>query len=358
MQSSHRLALTALALVALVRSVAGQGVLVADSVSSPGLAANLLGDRSVRPVAVYLPPSYSRQRTQRYPVLYMLHGATSKPEEWLDGKTYQGLDLKATLDSLISAGTIPELIVVMPNSDNRFGADWYANSPALGNWEDFIAQDVIRHVDKTYRTEARRDRRALYGHSMGGFGALAISFRHTDLFGFVYVASPALVALTGPIGPAGQAWPALSAITRWQDAPEQIHVVLGFAAALDGSRTSPRLFDSLPYGAGPDGKPLTRPAVEARWRAKMPPDLASEMVRRGAKAPVILIEAGSEEKVFLEEIAVLRGRLDSLHVAYADTVFDGGHTDKVRDRLTNHMLPALARWLGGTRRANPKHSVD
>jgi len=346
MNPAHRLALPALALIALVRSAAGQGTLVADSVSSPGLAANLLGDRFVRPVAVYLPPSYSREKTRRYPVLYMLHGATSVPEEWLDGKTYQGLDLKATLDSLIGAGAIPELLVVMPNADNRLGADWYANSPALGNWEDFIVHDLIRQVDKTYRTEARRDRRAVYGHSMGGFGALAISFRHPDLFGLVYVASPALVALTGPIGPAGQVWPMLAEVTRWQDARPRVQIFLGLAAALDGSRTSPRLFDSLPYDVGPDGKPVVHRAVEAHWRARMPPDLASAMVRRGGRAPAILIEAGSEEKGLLEGISALRGRLDSLHVSYADTVFEGGHIDKVRDRLTNHVLPAVARWLG------------
>lgn len=345
MKISHQLAATTLALTALARPAAGQGTLVADSVSSPGLAANVVGDRSVRQVLIYLPPSYFRERTRRYPVLYMLHGATSVPEEWLDGKTYQGLDLKLTLDSLIGAHAIPELIVVMPNADNALGASWYANSPALGDWEGFIARDVVRYVDRHYRTQARRDRRALYGHSMGGFGALALGFRHPDLFGFVYVESPALVALTGPIGPAGKVWSALSAVKRWQDTQGRVRLVLGLAAALDGSRTSPRLFDSLPYGPGPDGKPVSHPAVEARWRSAMPPALASAMVRRGARAPAILIEAGSEEPDLLKGIATLRRRLDSLHVAYADTVFPGGHVNRVRDRLTNHLLPAVARWL-------------
>lgn len=39
------------------------------------------------------------------------------------------------------------MIVVMPTADNALGAGWYANSPALGNWEDFIVRDVIRDVD-------------------------------------------------------------------------------------------------------------------------------------------------------------------------------------------------------------------
>jgi S-formylglutathione hydrolase FrmB len=340
---SNAIVFTSLALPGMV---AGQGRLVTDSVSSPGIAANVVGDNPVRGVVTYLPPSYVDDSTRRYPVLYMLHGATSVPEEWLDAESYQGLRLQLTLDSLIAAGAIPEMIVVMPNANNALGAGWYTNSPALGHWEDFVVHDVVGHMDTHYRTDARRTRRALFGHSMGGFGALAIAFRHPDLFGFVYASSPALVALTGAIGPAGQAWPALAAVERWQDAPGDIRVVLGLAAALDGSATSPRLFNDLPFTQGLDGAWIARPDVRARWSAGMPPDLASAMVRRGDAQPVILLESGSREAGLRLGIRALRDRLDSLGIAYADSTFEGGHIDKVRDRLTNHLLPAVARWLG------------
>ena len=112
------------ALVLITLAVSGradaQGILVTDSISCPGLAANVVGDNSVRAVVTYLPPSYQTNRTQRYPVLYMLHGATSVPEEWLDGNTYQGLNLRRTLDSLITARAIPEMIVVMPNAATAY----------------------------------------------------------------------------------------------------------------------------------------------------------------------------------------------------------------------------------------------
>lgn len=336
----------ALVCIALPGMVAGQGRLVTDSVLSPGLVTNVVGDNPMRAVVTYLPPSYPSDRTRRYPVLYMLHGATSVPEEWLDGKSYQGLDLRLTLDSLIAARAIPEMIVVMPNADNALGAGWYANSPALGNWEDFVVRDVVHHVETHYRTDSRRARRALFGHSMGGFGALAIAFRHPDLFGFVYASSPAFVALTGPIGASGLAWPTLASVTRWQDAPDEVRRVLALAAALDGSATDPRLFNDLPYTPGPDGEWVARPVPLARWSAGMPPDLATAMVRRGDRQPVILMEAGDGEAGIREGVRTLRARLDSLGIAYADSTFEGGHIDRVRDRLTNHMLPAVARWLG------------
>jgi hypothetical protein len=77
----------------------------------------------------------------------------------------------------------------------------------------------------------------------------------------------------------------------------------------------------------------------------MPPDLASAMVRRGDRPPMIVMESGSEEKELLEGVAILRARLDSLHIKYADTTFTGGHIDRVRERFTRHMLPTVGNWL-------------
>jgi hypothetical protein len=214
---------------------------VTDSVTSAGLAGNVVGASSRRPVVVYLPPSYKRNRARRYPLLYMLHGATSVPEEWLDGTTYQGLDLRVALDSLIAARAIPELILAIPNSDIALGSQWYANSPVLGNWEDFIVRDVVGFVDRHYRTVARREGRALFGHSMGGFGVLAIGFKHPGRFGFVYASSPSRIAFTGTIAPGAVTWDSLARLERWQDGSYDLRLAIGLAAAFDGSpgRDSP-----------------------------------------------------------------------------------------------------------------------
>ena len=322
----------------------GQGTLVTDSVSSPGLASNVVGDSPVRRVLVYLPASYSRDPARRYPVLYLLHGATSLPEEWVDG-TYQGLDLRVAMDSLVEAAALPEFIVVMPDADNALGAGFYANSPATGNWEDFVVRDLVHHVDGRYRTDNRTGRRALVGHSMGGFGALAIGFNHPGVFGLVYAISPCCLGFAGWLADSSPAWTALSAVTRWHDAPDRIRLLVGMAAALDGNPANPRLFDEPPFGPGPDGTTVANPAVQARWLARMPPDRATAMVRRGERQPELLIEAGSEESGILAGIQLLGGRLDSLQIRYGDTTFTGGHIDRVRERFTRHMLPTVGRWF-------------
>lgn len=333
-----------LAAVAIPSSLAAQSTLVTDSVTSPGLASNVVGDSPVRRTLVYLPPSYRRDSARRYPVLYLLHGATSVPEEWVDG-TYQGLDLRVALDSLVTASAIPELIVVMPDADNAFGAGFYANSPVTGNWEDFVVRDLVRHVDRNYRTDARASQRALVGHSMGGFGAFAIGFNHPDVFGLIYAISPCCLGFVGRLDPSAPMWAALATVERWQDAPAQARLALGMATALDGSRSNPRLFDALPFSVRSDGTAVPNRAAQARWLARMPPDLASAMVRRGDRQPVILMESGSDEVGLRSGIQLLRGRLDSLRVPYTDTTFTGGHIDRVRERFTRHVLPAVGKWF-------------
>lgn len=298
---------------------------------------------------MYLPPSYQRESTRRFPVLYMLHGATSLPEEWLTG-VYQEMNLQLTLDSLMSARAVPEFIVVMPDANNAFEAGYYANSPATGNWQDFAVQDVVRHVDGGYRTDATRARRALFGHSMGGFGALAIAFEHPDVFGLVYASSPCCLGFVGRYSASAPAWPALDSLTNWTSAADRIRTALGMAVALDGNRSSPRLFNELPFKMQ-NGTMIPNPSGQSRWLARMPPGQASAMVRRGERAPVIHMEAGSDEAALLEGVRVLKGRLDSLRISYSDTVFAGGHIDRVRDRFTHHILPIVGRWFDSAPRA-------
>ena len=96
-----------------------QGRIQVDTLHSRALIGNRIGDTPDREVYLYLPPSYDRTPTRRYPVVYLLHGITSHPREWLDG-SYQGFDLRQVMDSLIAAG-MTEYLVVMPHSDNAAG---------------------------------------------------------------------------------------------------------------------------------------------------------------------------------------------------------------------------------------------
>ncbi len=120
---------------------------------------------------VVLPTGY-HDVSRRYPVLYLLHGYRQNYTTW--GRS---------LGAAVYARQLDELIVVMPDGGNSWYVN-YATSEAdqANRWEDHIVEDVIGYMDGNYRTEARREGRAIFGLSMGGFGALAIGLRHPNLF--------------------------------------------------------------------------------------------------------------------------------------------------------------------------------
>lgn len=124
--------------------------------------------------SIYLPPDYYVSN-RRYPVVYLLHGYTDDETGWL-----QFGEADRLLDEGIKNGTLPPMIVVMPDA----GVTWYMNDfQNKVRYEDMFVTEFIPHIDSSYRTRAKRDFRAVSGLSMGGHGSLLLAMHHPDLFG-------------------------------------------------------------------------------------------------------------------------------------------------------------------------------
>ena len=123
---------------------------------------------------VYLPPDYASNTTRRYPVIYFLHGAS------VDSKRPITAGYIARTDAAIRSGVMPPTIVIIPEAPNQ--NRWIDSKDAKDPIETMIMDDLIPHVDRTYRTIATRAGRAIEGHSMGGFGALHNGFSRPELF--------------------------------------------------------------------------------------------------------------------------------------------------------------------------------
>jgi S-formylglutathione hydrolase FrmB len=126
-------------------------------------------------VQIYLPEGYNEQDSIRYPVITYLHGAGQ------NSTSESGLI--SILNDLIGSSAICPVIVVKP--DGRAGPwdrSYFTNSELYGNFEDFIVYDLVEFIDSAYNTIASRDKRAIMGWSMGGYGAMKCALKHPDIY--------------------------------------------------------------------------------------------------------------------------------------------------------------------------------
>jgi hypothetical protein len=154
-------------------------------IDAPSLAGNRLGDPALVPTVVYLPPDYASHPDKRYPVLYHLNSFDDRPRQiarW-----------QRDLDEAMGPQGDQAFIVVEPDAYNSLFGSLFANSPVSGNWEDFVANELVAWVDAHYRTRAERTGRALSGFYTGGAAAVLIGMKHPDTFARVLAFSPALM---------------------------------------------------------------------------------------------------------------------------------------------------------------------
>src|ERR1043166_5818226 len=134
-------------------------------VHGSSLEGNLEGDAVDRDVLVFLPPSYAKQKSRRYPVVYALHGYSIGAEQWS-----HEIHVPQTIEGAFAQGA-KEMIVVLPDSKTQHNGSMYLSSVTTGDFEQFISRDLVAYVDGHYRTIPARAARGLLGHSTGGHGA-------------------------------------------------------------------------------------------------------------------------------------------------------------------------------------------
>jgi|JI10StandDraft_1071094.scaffolds.fasta_scaffold54689_2 S-formylglutathione hydrolase FrmB len=130
----------------------------------------------------YLPADYETSKVS-YPVVYALHGMFENASFW------ERRGLEPLYNELVASGVAPKAIVVSVDGGNNL----FVNS-SKGQYQDMLTKDLIEHVDKTYRTIAKREARALLGVSMGGYGALHTAFTRPEVY--VAVATHSAMLLT------------------------------------------------------------------------------------------------------------------------------------------------------------------
>lgn len=351
-----------------------RGQLFEKTIPAPTLQNNVLGDPAEQPIAVYLPPTYA-STSNRYPVVYLLPGFTAGVTAFLDG-TFQGFELLESMDQLIENESIREMIVVVVNGRNLLGGSGYVNSPVTGNWEDFVVKNVVRYVDRNYKTLPYTASRGIAGESLGGFGALNIAMRHPGIFGAVYAMSPALIDRDGlrhigvlddpdAVRDLLQEQRELGTMSR-EDAhaafTSLVEKILASGEAGDfqrlvtyayGTAFSPDPKAHAPYIRYPysdSGDSISLDAEVSRdWENGIGGiDAEVEAYKENfLKLKAITLEYGiREENAWIPEgCEYFSQRLDAAGIPHELVTFDGGHSDQLRQRIEEHMLPYFSRVL-------------
>ena len=137
---------------------------------------------TTRKLNVYTPPGYTSEK--KYPVLYLLHGIGGDETEW---QRFASPNL--ILDNLIADGKAVPMIVVMPNGraqkNDRAEGNVMASAPAFAVFEMDLLNDVIPAIESKYSVDARREKRAIAGLSMGGGQSFNFGLGNLDTFAWV-----------------------------------------------------------------------------------------------------------------------------------------------------------------------------
>jgi enterochelin esterase-like enzyme len=148
------------------------------------LKGNALGDPHRRDVTVYLPPEYDRRPEARFPVFVDLVGFMGSGRAHLNWKAFEET-VPERLERLARRGEIGPVVAVFPDCWTRLGGNQYINSSAVGRYADYLLKEILPEIDRRYRTFGDSRRRAVFGKSSGGYGAIIHGMKYARHWGAV-----------------------------------------------------------------------------------------------------------------------------------------------------------------------------
>ena len=302
-------------------------------VRSAAIEGNLEGNSANRKVLVVTPPGYDENPNKRYPVVYFLHGYWAPVEA-----QQQGFRLHEAVQAAAEAGN--ELIMVMPDGYSKLRDGFYSSSPTVGDYESFVAEDLVEWVDANYRTIAKRDSRGLAGHSMGGYGTARLAMKHPETFSSIYMMSACCL---DPMPITAEQARQIEAMT-----PEQIAAAqFGELAAVSTLATwSPDPTDEgvlkVYTGLKEDG--TLDPLVNYRLAANSPLVLLPQYLPALKSLEGFAMDIGDKD-FLLEGNRLFRAELDRVGIEYGFELYEGDHGNRIAERIRTEVLPFFGEHL-------------
>lgn len=326
-------------------STSDAGRVVELEVPAPALTGNLLDTSNIQNAAVYLPPGYDQKPDHRFPVLYLLHGIFDEYGTWIEH-----FKVPKILDRLIANGDLPELIVVMPNAGNVYGGGYYRNSSVSGNWADYIADNLVEHVDVQFRTLANAESRAVVGHSMGGYGALNLALSRPGVFSVVWALSPCCLAPIEDLGFGNDAWRRAFAVSEPEDLKDLVDsrdfytlAILGIVTAFSPDRNAAPIYGDFPFDVV-RGEIVIDDATFDQFRDAFPVRQVRDArdALRGLRGLGLGVGLGDQFSHIPAGTLEFSQLLGSERIPHRFDLYVGDHRQNIGERLEGIVFP----WVG------------
>ena len=317
------------------------------------LRGNALGDPSCREVTVHLPPEYDANPRRRFPVFVDLVGFLGSGQAHV-GWTAFGESVPERLERLVREGAMGPVIAVFPDCWTRLGGNQYINSPAIGRYADYLIRDVVPAVEQRYRSFGDPRRRAVFGKSSGGYGAIVHGMRYARHWG-------AVACHSGDMGfdlcYRGEIPRVCNALARHGGSPQRFLDALYAKRKPSGQDAQVLMF--LAMAASYDPAPRTRLGFRlpmdtrtaklderrwARWLRHDPIHLIerAEVRRQLRSLRGVFLDCGTRDQYHLHFGArILRARLRKYRIRHRFEEFDDSHS--AIDYRMDRSLPWLYR---------------
>lgn len=331
---------TIIILLSTTCTFAQTGKVVSFTINSKALQ-NIGGEDPNRKVSVYLPPNYDAS-TQRYPVIYYLHGFMGKDNIFPQ--------MQKILDEGISKQKIKPFIFVQADQYTLFEGSFYSNSSLTGNWDEFESKELVEYMDKNYRTLATRESRGIAGHSMGGYGAFKIGMLHPEVFSSIYALSPGLLAMVKEFGPNSNSFKEVQNVKTIEDLKKTYYpkVLVAVGRAWSPNPNKPPFFCDFPFSYEGDKMVVNQPILE-KWEANMPVYMVDKYADNLRKMTAIKLDWGRNDSPrFPVQIGMLSQRLENLGINHFAEEYIGDHGNKIwtmDGRVLNDLLPFFNDYL-------------
>ncbi len=328
--------------------LAPKGTLHTLEIASEALENNMLDDPTTREVVVYVPHNHDGAGLPLLVDLVRFTGSGLGHVAW---KNF-GENVPQRLDRLIANGDMPPAVVAFPDCFTRLGGNQYINSAAMGNWEDFLIDEMLPEIETRFGCGGK-GRRGVFGKSSGGYGSIVHAMRRADIWDAAACHSGDMAFDLAYLGDMPKVLRALAkkelSIEKWltdfEAKPKQedkdIHILMALAMAAT--------YDPDPDGFRGVRLPVdleTNELIDDRWAnwLKWDPVLLAdrpEVIKNLKSLKGLWIECGSEDQYNLVYGArQLHRKLQNAGVEHVYEEFPDNHSSI--DYRMDKTLPFLA----------------